>query len=141
MLTKYIQSAIDDLNSLIELTRADMQDIKEAKNGALFLRIKAKEDIITSFEQKKGLVDNEILKEHQKNPKVPLNELLSEATLFLLDQFKEKLMELKKLNKNYARQVLSVGEFYNSLLEQMIPTEMDGYNKVASSASSLKVVV
>jgi hypothetical protein len=67
--------------------------------------------------------------------------LLPEATVFLLDQFKEKLFELKELNKNYARQVLSVGEFYNSLLEELIPTEMDGYNKVASSASSLKVVV
>jgi predicted DNA-binding protein YlxM (UPF0122 family) len=141
MLTNYIKNAIEDLNSLIELTKEDIADIKQAKNGALFTRIKAKEDIITSFEQKKSLIDNEILKEHEKNPELSLNELLPEATVFLLDQFKEKLFELKELNKNYARQVLSVGEFYNSLLEELIPTEMDGYNKVASSASSLKVVV
>lgn len=141
MLTNYIESAIEDLNKLIELTKNDIEDIKKAKNGALFFRIKAKEDIIASFERKKSLIDNEIFKEHQKNPEVPLSELLSEATLFLLDQFKEKLVELKKLNKQYARQVLSVGEFYNSLLEKLIPMEMDGYNKVASSAPSLKVVV
>lgn len=141
MLTNYIESAIEDLNKLIELTKNDIEDIKKAKNGALFFRIKAKEDIIASFERKKSLIDNEIFKEHQKNPEIPLSELLSEATLFLLDQFKEKLVELKKLNKQYARQVLSVGEFYNSLLEKLIPMEMDGYNKVASSAPSLKVVV
>jgi predicted DNA-binding protein YlxM (UPF0122 family) len=141
MLTSHIKSAIADLDRLLALTKEDIADIKQAKNGALFTRIKAKEDIITSFEQKKSLIDNEILKEHEKNPNLSLNELLPEATVFLLDQFKEKLVELKELNKNYARQVLTVGEFYNSLLEKLIPTEMDGYNKVASSTSSLKVVV
>jgi len=54
-----------------------------------------------------------------------------------LTHLKEKLLALKALNKHYAKLVLSVSEFYNSLLERMVPVEMHGYQKVTPKHRSL----
>lgn len=142
MLQHYLQNAVKDLQSLIEITQSDIDDIKQAKHDVLFSRVKTKEELISSFENKKALIDNEIAKLARENSGKSLEELLPEPVRNLLDDMKSSLSELKKLNKHYARMVLAVSEFYNSLLERLVPTESNGYEGKKRAASSfLKVNV
>lgn len=53
MLSYQLQSAIKDLETLISLSRDDINDIKEAKHNPQFDRLSIKEEKIKSFEQKK----------------------------------------------------------------------------------------
>jgi hypothetical protein len=141
MLESYIQNGINDLDKLILLTMEDIEDIKKAKDYNMTSRVDAKNTVIVSFEKNKSLIDGKILEEHNKNPNASLESLFSNKANKMLEEFRAKVEELHTLNKRYARLVLCIGEFYNSLLESMIPMEMNGYDKVTSSAASLKVIV
>lgn len=130
MLSHYLFKALDDLNTLITLTQDDIADIKLAKHEAIFARTQIKDELITSFQNKKALIDNEIGKQMRAYPDVELEHLLSSEEQEALSQLKIKLLELKSQNKHYAKLVLTVSEFYNTLLERMVPVEMHGYEKV-----------
>jgi len=59
-----------------------------------------------------------------------------------LGELKTELQNLRDANKRYAKLVLAVSNLYNTFLERVMPTEMQGYNKVASKeATFLKVRV
>ena len=76
----------------------------------------------------------------RSNPQSDMSALLDETQQAALQQLKVKLAELSDVNKKYAKMVLSVGSFYNTLLERVIPTEMEGYSRITSkNASFLKV--
>ena len=142
MLSHYLESATKDIESLIHYTKEDIKDIKEAKHTNVFDRTKLKDDLITSFQTKKSLLDNELLKLVSANKGIELSELLNEKEREGLNDMKARLAELQKLNKEYARYVITVSEFYNSMLDSMFPREMDGYQKAARKrATLLKVSV
>lgn len=136
MLSYQLQSAIKDLESLISLSREDIDDIKEANHNPQFDRLMIKEEKIKNFEHKKAMIDREISKLMTQNPARPLSELLDNEQHQQLDSLKEHLSILREVNQQYAKMVLSVGSFYNTLLERVVPTQMQGYQKVASAASS-----
>lgn len=136
MLSYQLQSAIKDLDTLISLSREDIEDIKEAKHNPQFERLSIKEEKIKSFEQKKAMIDHEISKLMTANPASPLSELLDSEQHQQLDSLKTHLSALREVNQHYAKMVLSVGAFYNTLLERVVPTQMHGYQKVASSEAS-----
>lgn len=137
MLSHYLDKALNDLEQLTQLTQSDIDDIKLAKHESIFDRSKIKEELISSFQNRKALIDNEISKLMESYPDLGLENLLSEEDQEKLTLLKDHLLELKTLNKRYAKLVLTVSEFYNSLLEQMVPTEMNGYEKVAQKHRSL----
>ena len=137
MLSHYLDKALNDLEQLTNLTQTDIDDIKLAKHEVIFDRSKIKEELISSFQNKKALIDNEISKIMEAYPDRGLEHLLSQEDQEKLSLLKEKLVGLKSLNKRYAKLVLTVSEFYNSLLERMVPTEMNGYEKVAQKHRSL----
>jgi hypothetical protein len=75
-----------------------------------------------------------------QHPDRPLSELLDNEQHQQLDSLKEHLSLLREVNQQYAKMVLSVGSFYNTLLERLVPTQMHGSQKVAvSEASFLEV--
>jgi hypothetical protein len=77
-----------------------------------------------------------------QHPQKPLAQLLDNEEHQKLEDFKSKLFTLHEVNQQYAKMVLSVGAFYNALLEKVLPTQMDGYQTMASKeASFLKVRV
>jgi hypothetical protein len=137
MLTHYLKTSVEDIENLVELTIKDIEDIKEAKHQAIFDRTKIKNDLVHSFEHKKSLLDNELLKLVKKNDNKPLEEILSSSQKKMLETMKEKLLELKLKNREYARFVVSVSEFYNSLLDSVFPREMDGYQKANHKPATL----
>ncbi len=142
MLSKYLNDAIKDIERLIELTNQDIEDIKQAKHEEVFSRTKIKNDLIISFEAKKALLDNELVLLTKAYPDADLSQIINEDDSEQLAKMKDRLIDLHVTNKKYAKFVVSVSEFYNSTLEAMFPSEVDGYNKNASKpANFLKVSV
>lgn len=142
MLSFQLQNAIRDLEKLISLSLEDIDDIKEAKHNPQFDRLAIKEEKIKSFEHKKAMIDHEISKLMGAEPAKALSDLLNGEEHQQLESLKEHLSRLRIVNQQYAKMVLSVGAFYNSLLEKVVPTQMQGYRSVVSkSASFLEVRV
>lgn len=132
MLSHHLEGALKDLRDLIELTKSDIEDIKEAKHDSQFERLPLKEEKIKSFESKKAMIDHEISSLMSENPDKELPRLLNDEQHLYLDELKQELSNLRDINKKYAGLVLSVSSLYNTFLERLVPTEMQGYEKVAS---------
>jgi len=140
MLLHYLKSSIEDIDSLIGLTQKDIEDIKKANHELVFERTKIKNDLIKSFENKKSLLDNELIKLVKDKKESDLEEVLKDEEKNLLNDMKIKLNRLKDLNKQYAKFVVIISEFYNTLLDKVFPCEMEGYHKTHHKpASILKV--
>lgn len=138
MLHTYINGAISDLKTLIELTKLDNADIQIANHQAIFDRIQQKDELVKEFETKKSLLHREMLILCDKNPHKTLKEILDEKASNLLDDMRNTLEELKILNTNYARSAFAVSEFYNSLIQRVIPHENDGYEHHRPQSHLLK---
>jgi cystathionine beta-lyase family protein involved in aluminum resistance len=137
LLTYQLDGALQDLRDIIEMTAKDIEDIKQAKADAQFDRLPLKEEKIASFEAKKALIDHEISKLMTSNPDKDLPELLDSQQHQKLGELRKELENLKEINQTYARMVLAVSSLYNEFLERLVPTEMEGYEKVASKDPSL----
>ncbi|MEJ2414778.1 MAG: hypothetical protein P8Y22_05880 [Sulfurimonas sp.] len=137
MLTHHLQSALEDLKDLIQITKSDIEDIKQAQHDPQFDRLSIKDEKLKSFESKKAMIDHEISSLMTQNPNAELPNLLNDEQHQLLDELKIQLSELREVNKEYAKLVVIVSNLYNDFLEQIVPTEMQGYNKVASKDSSI----
>jgi hypothetical protein len=83
------------------------------------------------------MIDHEISTLMTTNPNVELPELLNKEQHDLLDDLKIELNNLREVNKKYAKFVLLVSNVYNNFLERLVPTEMQGYKKVASKDPSI----
>ncbi|PHS58179.1 MAG: hypothetical protein COB17_04075 [Sulfurimonas sp.] len=136
MLSYHLEGALSDLRDLIEITNSDIEDIKLAKNDPQFERLSLKEEKLKSFEQKKAMIDHEISSLMTSNPERDLPQLLNQEQHTSLDNLKKELSKLQIANKSYAKLVLVVSNLYNTFLERLVPTEMQGYNKVASKKPS-----
>lgn len=136
MLSYHLKNAVSDLEQLIKISEQDIEDIKLANHTNQFERRKIKEDMISSFESKKAMIDREISKLISQNPNIPLDKLLSKSENEYLKQLKLSLADLRAVNKKYAKMVLAVSSFYNTLLEKLVPTEMNGYKKTTSKDAS-----
>ena len=137
MLTHHLQNALTDLDDLILMTQSDINDIKVAQHDPQFERLSMKEEKIKSFEAKKAMIDYEISSLISNHPDIELTELLNVQQHQLLEELKVKLFALYDVNKEYAKLVVIVSNLYNTFLERLVPTEMDGYNKVASKDSTI----
>lgn len=138
MLTHYLKKANEILSDLIETTRNDIEDIKNAKHDNIFSRTKTKDELVKSFENHKSLIDNEIAKMVQAAPEGSLETILSHDQQELLDDMRNRLKSLQKENRHFATMVIAVSEFYTSLINRLIPTEQVGYeNHKAKRASYL----
>ncbi len=137
MLTHHLQNTLTDLDDLIRMTQSDINDIKVAQHDPQFDRLSIKEEKIKSFEAKKAMIDYEISSLMSAHPDTELPQLLNAQQHQLLEELKVKLSSLRDVNKEYAKLVVIVSNLYNTFLERLVPTEMDGYNKVASKDSTI----
>ncbi len=137
MLSHHLNGALKDLRDLIEITESDIADIREAKNDPQFERLSLKDEKLKSFESKKAMIDYEISALMSTHPEKDLPQLLNEEQHQSLSELKIELSKLRTVNKRYAKFVLAVSSLYNSFLERLVPTEMHGYQRVASRDSSI----
>ncbi len=129
MITQKLQDAILDIDALVSLTLSDIEDVKLAKHQSLGNRLVEKEALINSFERKKALLNTELIKLTLSNEGKSIDEILSDDEADILTLFKQKLTGLKSVNKDYAKFVVSIGEFYNSLIDKMFTLDGNGYEK------------
>ena len=137
MLSQHLQNALNDLRDIIKITNSDIEDIKLAEHNTQFERLSLKEEKLKSFEAKKAIIDYEISSLMTTNPDVELPKLLNDEQHKLLDELKVELNTLREVNKHYAKLVLVVSNLYNNFLERLVPTEMQGYDRVASKNPSI----
>jgi len=137
MLSHHLQNALSDLRDIIKITESDIEDIKKAEHNPQFDRLSLKDEKLKSFETKKAMIDHEISSLMTSNPDTSLPELINAEQHQLLDELKVELNNLREVNKHYAKLVLVVSNLYNTFLERLVPTEMQGYNKVASKNPSI----
>ncbi len=137
MLSKYLKTSIENIENLLELTSKDILDIKEAKHEDVFQRTKIKNDLVKSFEEKKSMLDNELIRLVQDSGNQSLEEVLDSSQQDMLEEMKDKLFLLKQKNKEYARFVVIVSEFYNSLLDGVFPRDIEGYQRTNHRPASL----
>lgn len=142
MLNQFLSQSITHLNSLIDISMLDVQDIKKANHEAIFSRLESKNELIAAFENSKNLAHEQMVKLAKQYPNKNIAELLDSTTSSLIDEMRDSLKKLKEINDSYAKSVIAVQEFYNSLLESLLPSERVGYsNKSHSKVDLLHIEV
>jgi hypothetical protein len=126
MLIKALTSINHTLNNLIEITKQDIEDIKEAKHESLFERNTKKEEYVNQFINLKSQIDS-ILVQRSESGK-PLNELISSEEDVLLGEFRENLQNFYSYHKKFSKMALLVSNFYTNLIHKVSGSEPDiGY--------------
>lgn len=118
MLNEYIDKVNGILSELIELTKDDLLNIKEAKHDGISESVDKKAKLSADFAIAKAELDRALIELSLSSDK-ELSELLSEEDKDKLALLKSYLQELHKLNKQYARLVLIIKGFYDRLLKAM----------------------
>lgn len=106
------------LNELIAQTELDLTHIKEANHKAVKDSVEHKNKLIAEFTQAKKDLDNALIKLSDGGKK-NLAELLDDEDKEKLGIFKKNLQELQTKNKEYAKLVLVVKNFFDGLLNSM----------------------
>ncbi len=133
MIKTYIKNAINDIKTLIDLTKKDIEDAKMAYHENIAKRVDQKNHLTISFETNKSLLNEEL-------SKLPNLEELTSEDKKLLEELKESLKTLKEQNRIYAKFVIKLNDFYTSLFDEMFSLDRQGYNITsAKPAKILKV--
>ena len=125
MIKEYLNQANELLEKLISITKEDIDNIKVAKHDNVSNSVEEKNKIITQFQSVKKQLDDELIKLNNSNPK-GLSEALDDIDKEKLELLKKNLETLHKINKEYAKFVLIVKDFYDGLLNKMF--ENNGTN-------------
>ena len=120
MIDKHLNDAISILRQIIDLTNTDIANIKVAKHNDVGPHSELKTKLLAKFEKTKKDLDNELLKLAQANPGTNLSSLLSQESKDNLATLRSTLIELKKVNFEYAKNVVVIKEFFDSLVGKML---------------------
>ena len=138
MLKRYLDEAMGVLDELIAQTTEDIEKIKLADHTKVDDSVKRKNELVKKFESVKSLLDKELLRVSRENGGVNLSSILDDEVKSSLTLMRSKLEELYSKNKEYAKYVVGVKEFFDSLLKNMFKGEQDGgYDKNGLRPESL----
>ncbi len=126
-ISRQLQRLFTDIDTLIALTKEDIEFIKNADHDLIKKNNLQKEIIIRRFESNKSLLNHQLLSITNENPDKSLEEILPKDQLDDLEEFKNKLQQLQSVNRDYAKFVSTLNEFFSSLVAAMIPMKTDGY--------------
>jgi len=138
MLKRYLDEAMGVLDELIAQTTEDIEKIKLADHTKVDDSVKRKNELVKKFESVKSLLDKELLRVSKENGGANLSSILDDEVKSSLALMRSKLEELYSKNKEYAKYVVGVKEFFDSLLKNMFKGEQDGgYDKNGLRPESL----
>ena len=138
MLKRYLDEAMGVLDELIAQTTEDIENIKLADHSKVDDSVRRKNELVKKFESVKSLLDKELLRVSRENGGVNLSSILDDEVKSSLTLMRSKLEELYLKNKEYAKYVVGVKEFFDSLLKNMFKGEQDGgYDKNGLRPESL----
>ncbi|BCX79751.1 flagellar export chaperone FlgN [Campylobacter sp. 19-13652] len=125
MLKQLLDKANETLGGLIAQTHKDIENIKVANHAAVNESVVIKNRLIKEFETTKKDIDKELVA-LAKESGGSLSQSLDEDSKTSLANMRSKLEELHSINKEYARHVVSVKEFFDTMLKQMFTPNDDG---------------
>ena len=138
MLKRYLDEAMGVLDELIAQTSEDIEKIKLADHSKVDDSVRRKNELVKKFESVKSLLDKELLQVSKENGGANLSSILDDEVKSSLALMRSKLEELYSKNKEYAKYVVGVKEFFDSLLKNMFKGEQDGgYDKNGLRPESL----
>ena len=138
MLKRYLDEAVGVLDELIAQTTEDIEKIKLADHSKVDDSVRRKNELVKKFESVKSLLDKELLRVSKENGGANLSSILDDEVKSSLALMRSKLEELYSKNKEYAKYVVGVKEFFDSLLKNMFKGEQDGgYDKNGLRPESL----
>ena len=138
MLKRYLDEAMGVLDELIAQTTEDIENIKLADHSKVDDSVRRKNELVKKFESIKSLLDKELLRVSKENGGANLSSILNDEVKSSLALMRSKLEELYSKNKEYAKYVVGVKEFFDSLLKNMFKGEQDGgYDKNGLRPESL----
>ncbi len=118
MIQKNLNTNIELVDKLIKLTEEDITHIQQGRHDTVAQSVKDKNKLIALFEVSKKELD-EILIKLSDNGTKNIAEILDKDDKAKLGEFKKKLEYLHEKNKEYAKLVLVVKNFFDELLNTM----------------------
>lgn len=118
MIAKKLDEINEIIDKLIDLTNEDITHIKEAKHGGVMASVESKNKLIEAFYAAKKLFDNEVFRLSEGGDEQKLSKILGENKE-KMNKFKEKLRLLQEKNKEYAKLVLVVKNYFDGLLSTL----------------------
>ena len=122
MIKQYLDSSNEILDKLITLTDEDIQNIKQANHDSVPKSVESKNKLIAEFYVVKKNLDNALI-QLSEGGKKDLSVLLDDLDKEKLGEFKKRLKELHKKNKEYAKLVIVVKNYFDGLLNTMFDSE------------------
>ena len=113
MIKKYLNDSIECLAKIIALTKEDIENIKQAKHDEVGPHSELKTKLLTAFETNKKALDAELVKLASKHAEKNIAELLDDEIKDKLSELRTVLLELKDINREYAKSVVVVKEFFD----------------------------
>ncbi|MBZ7969350.1 flagellar export chaperone FlgN [Campylobacter molothri] len=126
MLKKHLDKVNTILEKLIALTQEDIENIKVAKHDTVAPSVEEKNKLISEFTTAKKQLDAALVALNNSSTK-GLSELLDEEDKKKLDLLKKNLQTLHSANKEYAKFVLIIKDFFDGLVNKMFNLN-DGTN-------------
>ncbi|TKX33303.1 flagellar protein FlgN [Campylobacter taeniopygiae] len=126
MLKKHLDEVNAILEKLIALTQEDIENIKVAKHDTVAPSVEEKNKLISEFTTAKKQLDAALVALNNSSAK-GLSELLDEEDKEKLDLLKKNLQTLHSANKEYAKFVLIIKDFFDGLVNKMFNLN-DGTN-------------
>ena len=134
MLTNKLNEIINILNSLIEITKQDIENIKKANHQKIFDNIKEKEKLAKYFSNIKNEIDLILTKRNK-----PIEKIFSTKEEILFEEFKKKLIKFNTLHKKFSKLAIIIANFYNTLIQQIKEEKTINYNNNSFKNNNLSI--
>lgn len=118
MIEKHLDENIELIDKLIKLTEEDIGFIQQGRHDTVAKSVKEKNKLIALFQNAKKELDDALVRLSDNGSK-NLAEILDENDKSKLAEFKKKLEYSHEKNKEYAKLVLVVKNFFDELLNTM----------------------
>jgi hypothetical protein len=138
MLNQKIEMTLSKLDQLIDFTNEEIKIVKEAKHDLLSQKVEEKNRLLREFESAKQELNMALMSVSENSSS--LEESIGKKERGMLELFREKLTELKRLNGDLAAIVIVLNEFYTTLFGKMFSFDTKGYQySKPNPAAVLKV--
>ena len=118
MIAKKLDEINEIIDKLIDLTNEDITHIKEAKHGGVMASVESKNKLIEAFYAAKKRFDDEAFELSDSGDEQKVAKIRDENKE-KLNTYKQKLQTLQEKNKEYAKLVLVVKNYFDGLLNTL----------------------
>jgi len=125
MLNQKIEMTLSKLDQLIDFTKEEIKIVKEAKHDLLSQRVEEKNRLLREFESAKQELNMALMSVSEDSSS--LEDCIGKKERGMLELFRDKLTELKRVNGDLAAIVIVLNEFYTTLFGKMFSFDTKGY--------------